>query len=117
MARQYRIFAELVEQGTQSALVIPTHEPFKAPVPPTLDGPRLSLSSRPNTSFGLINPSHVLHHPGFYFYMAAKCTEHRRERFLAIAKAEEDTGLDTSPGFANERKIDHLGIILEVACF
>lgn len=35
-----------------------------------------------------INPSHTLQHPGFYYYMAAKCTEMRRIRFLAAVEAE-----------------------------
>jgi hypothetical protein len=35
-----------------------------------------------------VNPSHALQHPGYYYYMAAKCTEARRERFLAAAEAE-----------------------------
>jgi hypothetical protein len=35
-----------------------------------------------------INPSHTLQHPGFYYYMAAKCTEMRRTRFLAALEAE-----------------------------
>lgn len=80
-----------------------------------------------------INPSHALQHPGFYYYMAAKCTEMRRERFLAAAEAEVgsvtlfprsrvDFGSKesaqfpaaASPGFANEKKVDHLVIILEV---
>ena len=30
-----------------------------------------------------MNPSHALQHPGHYYYMAARCTEARRERFLA----------------------------------
>lgn len=35
-----------------------------------------------------VNPSHTLQHPGFYYYMAAKCTEMRRIRFLAVVEAE-----------------------------
>ena len=30
-----------------------------------------------------LNPNQALQHPGFYYYMAARCTERRRERFLA----------------------------------
>ena len=35
-----------------------------------------------------INPSHALQHPGFYYYMAARCTEMRRDRFLAALEIE-----------------------------
>jgi trafficking protein particle complex subunit 11 len=34
-----------------------------------------------------INPNHALQHPGFYYYMAARCTESRRDRFLAALEA------------------------------
>jgi hypothetical protein len=85
-------------------------------------------------SLGL-NPSHALQHPGFYYYMAAKSTEKRRERYLALIEAEvscdvyyvvfssQDStapmawarqGSTLAPGYANEKKVDHLTIILEV---
>jgi trafficking protein particle complex subunit 11 len=38
-------------------------------------------------SLGL-NPNHALQHPGFYYYMAARCTEHRRERYLVAVEEE-----------------------------
>ncbi|KAG5219790.1 Trafficking protein particle complex [Salix suchowensis] len=38
-------------------------------------------------SLGL-NPSHALQHPGFYYYMAAKCTELRRDKFQTALEAE-----------------------------
>jgi len=62
-----------------------------------------------------INPSHALQHPGFYYFMAAKCTEIRRQRFLAALELEnaQKTAI-SSPGFANEKKVDHLTIILEL---
>lgn len=63
-------------------------------------------------TFGL-NPSHALQHPGHYYYMAARCTEARRERFLASESASQ--GANAAPGFANEKKVDHLTIVLEVS--
>nr|GAT57844.1 glutathione transferase omega-1 [Mycena chlorophos] len=45
--------------------------------------------------------------------MAAKCTEARRERYLAAVEAEASQE-QPSPGFANEKKVDHLTITLEL---
>lgn len=45
--------------------------------------------------------------------MAARCTEARRERFLASESASQ--GANAAPGFANEKKVDHLTIVLEVS--
>ncbi|KAJ7686580.1 Gryzun, putative trafficking through golgi-domain-containing protein [Mycena rosella] len=116
IARQHRILAELLEHGTQSKLVIPDHRPVN---------PALAVSQRssvvvPSSALEVeamrtmgINPSHALQHPGYYYYMAAKCTEARRERFLAIADAEKSP-VNPSPGFTNEKKVDHLIIILEL---
>ncbi|TFY76432.1 hypothetical protein EWM64_g7579, partial [Hericium alpestre] len=60
-----------------------------------------------------LNPSHALQHPGFYYYMAAQATEKRRARFLTMAK-QQSQQIASSPGFANEQKVDHLTIILEL---
>jgi hypothetical protein len=102
---RYRVLAELLEQGTQSTLVIPSHRPSLPPavVPPSLP------SAVPSDA--AINPSHALQHPGYYYYMAARYTEVRRERFLAAMSAEV---MQTSPFFTIEKKVDHLTIILEV---
>ncbi|KAJ7772064.1 Gryzun, putative trafficking through golgi-domain-containing protein [Mycena maculata] len=119
IARQHRILAELLEHGTQSKLVIPDHRP----VNPVLAASQRSSVAIPTSALEIeamramgINPSHALQHPGYYYYMAAKCTEARRERFLAAAEAEESqkSPSNPSPGFTNEKKVDHLIIILEL---
>ncbi|KAJ7503038.1 Foie gras liver health family 1-domain-containing protein [Mycena galericulata] len=119
IARQHRILAELLEHGTQSKLVIPDHRP----VNPALAASQRSSVAVPTSALEIeamrtmgINPSHALQHPGYYYYMAAKCTEARRERFLATADAEASQKAPStpSPGFANEKKVDHLIIILEL---
>ncbi|KAG7449712.1 uncharacterized protein BT62DRAFT_1002032 [Guyanagaster necrorhizus] len=119
VARQYRILAELLEQGTHSTLSLPSHRPVAyntALYTSTAQNPSSSRGSTPALetdalrSLGL-NPSYALQHPGFYYYMAARCTEMRRERFLIALDAE---GVSNSPGFANEKKVDHLVIILEL---
>ncbi|KAJ6593407.1 Gryzun, putative trafficking through golgi-domain-containing protein [Mycena capillaripes] len=119
IARQHRILAELLEHGTQSKLVIPDHRP----VNPALAASQRTSVPVPNSALEVeamrtmgINPSHALQHPGYYYYMAAKCTEARRERFLAAAEAEasQKSPGNPSPGFINEKKVDHLIIILEL---
>ncbi|EIN06785.1 hypothetical protein PUNSTDRAFT_115294 [Punctularia strigosozonata HHB-11173 SS5] len=118
-ARQYRVLAELLEQGIRSTLRIPTHVPAPAPsmtavAVQQMQAQRGLVESDSLQSLGL-NPSHALQHPGFYYYMAARCTEHRRERFLAAEEEEATSNKpSTAPGFANEKKVDHLTIILEL---
>ncbi|KAG1737900.1 Gryzun, putative trafficking through golgi-domain-containing protein [Suillus paluster] len=106
MARQHRVLAELLEQGSNSSLTFPTN------IPPS----RTAVSSTPVEldavrALGL-NPSHALQHPGHYYYMAARCTEVRRERFLANEGVSQ--GTSAAPGYANEKKVDHLTLILEL---
>jgi len=60
-----------------------------------------------------LNPTSALQHPGFYYYAAAQATERRREQFLALLETTEASGT-SPPGFANERKVDHFGIVVEV---
>lgn len=143
LIRRHRILAELIEQGTRTALTIPTHLPVVTSSALNSALATNSLSSLTGTlsgkvgitadldglrSFGL-NPTHALQHPGFYYYMAAQCTEVRRERFLAALEVEvtipfyigtnlihqsAEQNSTPSPGFTNEKKVDHLVIILEV---
>ncbi|KAG6866197.1 hypothetical protein C0991_007222 [Blastosporella zonata] len=121
IARQYRVFAELLEQGTRSTLVIPVHRPTTPILSSTSQHNGSGRALAANTletetirSLG-INPSHALQHSGFYYFMAAKCTETRRERFLAALEIENSQKVPiSSPGFSNEKKVDHLTIILEL---
>ncbi|KAJ3553164.1 hypothetical protein NM688_g3760 [Phlebia brevispora] len=114
LARQHRIFAELLEQGVRSTLKIPTHLPSvktNAPPQPPLDAQRNVLELDSMRVLGL-NPTQALQHPGFYYYMAARCTENRRMRFLQAVETKGASA--SSPGFVNESKVDHLTIILEL---
>ncbi|KAF8161338.1 Gryzun, putative trafficking through golgi-domain-containing protein [Crassisporium funariophilum] len=118
IARQHRVLAELLEQGTKSTLVIPVHKPAAANSNLSLSQQNLRAASGVEydtmRSLG-VNPSHALQHPGFYYYMAARCTEMRRERFLAAAEAElSHKPIAMSPGFTNEKKVEHLTIINEL---
>ncbi|KZP28516.1 hypothetical protein FIBSPDRAFT_917686 [Athelia psychrophila] len=111
MARQHRVLAELLEQGSRSSLMIPSHQPTpSAAASATARGGLMEVDSMQVPG---LNPAHALQHPGFYYYMAARCTEQRRERFLAVVPAEAAHG-SSAPGFINERKVDHLTIILEL---
>lgn len=93
---RYRILAELLEQGTHTTLALPSHRPAAynttlysstAQNPSSSRGSTPALETDALRSLGL-NPSHALQHPGFYYYMAARCTEMRRERFLITFDAD-----------------------------
>jgi len=60
-----------------------------------------------------LNPANALQHPGFYYYMAAQATERRHTRFLAVLESLE-VNSTSIPGFVNEKRVDHFGIVLEV---
>ncbi|KAI0079255.1 hypothetical protein K474DRAFT_1617849 [Panus rudis PR-1116 ss-1] len=119
VARQHRVFAELLEQGTRTSLKIPTHLPSvganERMVSRAPDGTqRTSLEREAMRALGL-NPMQALQHPGFYYYMAARCTEQRRDRFLkALDSDASQPSVSSSPGFINEKKVDHLTLVLEL---
>ncbi|THH08405.1 hypothetical protein EW145_g2735, partial [Phellinidium pouzarii] len=83
LARQHRVFAELLEQGTHFSLTIPTH----LPVPTSTSAPSQQQQEIETLRALGVNPSTALMHPGFYYYVAAECTERRRLRFLAALDA------------------------------
>jgi trafficking protein particle complex subunit 11 len=90
-SRRHRVLAELLEQGTRSTLVIPVHKPASSNS--SLSQSQQNLKAAPGVEYDTlrslgINPSHALQHPGFYYYMAARCTEMRRSRFLAAVESE-----------------------------
>ncbi|KAF9228502.1 hypothetical protein BS17DRAFT_773840 [Gyrodon lividus] len=115
IARQHRVLAELLEQGSRSALTFPTNTPASrtsgVPLVSGVGPGSAPLDLDAVRALGL-NPSHALQHPGHYYYMAARCTEARRERFLASGNMSQ--GTSSAPGYANEKKVDHLKIILEL---
>ncbi|KAI6095077.1 Foie gras liver health family 1-domain-containing protein [Pisolithus sp. B1] len=118
MARQYRVLAELLEQGARSTLTLPTLTPgprATGGVPDALGPGGAPLELDAVRMMGL-NPSHALQHPGHYYYMAARCTEARRERFLAseVFPSGVSQELTTAPGYASEKKVDHLTLALEL---
>lgn len=112
---RHRVLAELLEQGSRSTLVFPTHTPLArasgAPLASAVGPGSAPLDMDAVRTLGL-NPSHALQHPGHYYYMAARCTEARRERFLVSESASQ--GVNAPPGYTNEKKVDHLTIVLEV---
>ncbi|KAG2336114.1 hypothetical protein BDR05DRAFT_1006147 [Suillus weaverae] len=67
MARQHRILAELLEQGSNSSLMFPTNSLPSLTVGVSLAGTHVELDAV--RVLGL-NPSHALQHPGHYYYMA-----------------------------------------------
>ncbi|PIL33423.1 hypothetical protein GSI_04045 [Ganoderma sinense ZZ0214-1] len=115
LARQHRVFAELLEQGTRTTLKIPSAYPPPAPSAAAVAAQALEASQIGLDAMRVLglNPSQALQHPGFYYYMAARCTERRRERFLSTSEDSEGQQAN-SPGFVNEKKVDHLTIVLEL---
>ncbi|KAF8271123.1 Foie gras liver health family 1-domain-containing protein [Lactarius quietus] len=109
IARQHRAFAELVEQGTNSTLILPTHQPAMAVPAPASSG----LAELDAQRVLGLNPANALQHPGFYYYMAAQATERRHARFLALLENPEVNSANV-PGFTNEKRVDHFGIVLEL---
>jgi hypothetical protein len=106
---RYRAFAELLERGTGSTLILPIHKPA-LPVPAPAP---VGLTELDALRVLGLNPANALQHPGFYYYIAAQATERRRAKFLAILETV-GTGEAVPPGLANERKVDHFGVIVEV---
>ncbi|KAG2153198.1 Gryzun, putative trafficking through golgi-domain-containing protein [Suillus clintonianus] len=109
MARQHRVLAELLEQGSNSSLTFPTNSPHSLTAGMSSTSTPVELDTV--RALGL-NPSHALQHPGHYYFMAARCTEARRDRFLANEGISQ--GTSGAPGYANEKKVDHLTLILEL---
>jgi hypothetical protein len=66
----------------------------------------------------------VLQQPAFYFYTAATCSVQRQKRYEEALDVEQDAMgseagsaagyVSTAPGFANEKKVDHAGLVIEV---
>ncbi|GAB1526652.1 hypothetical protein RhiTH_009824 [Rhizoctonia solani] len=142
MARQ--IFAELLEHGLRSGLQIHSLAPPPLPhTLPSQSSSSLGHASKPSISpsptpapaqsnSGLsqpipgagvnaalssgINPALVLQHPGFYYYVAAGCSRERLMRFKTVLEAEtkDPSPVSATPAFANEQKIDHHSLIVEL---
>ena len=86
---RHRVFAELLEQGTRSTLKIPSAYPTPTPSAALMAAQALEASQMGLDAMRVLglNPNQALQHPGFYYYMAARCTERRRERFLSVLEA------------------------------
>jgi hypothetical protein len=109
---RFRAFAELLEHGTGSTLILPIHKPA-LPAPASAPPGMAELDAL--RVLGL-SPANALQHPGFYYYAAAQATERRRAQFHTILEISE-TGETNFPGLANERKVEHFGIVVEVRRF
>jgi hypothetical protein len=87
LARQYRIFAELLEGKAVSPRPSPVWE----------EGKLVSA----------VNPTLALQSPSYYWYQAAICSIERRARWEGCTD-------ESAPGYANEQKIDHTAVIVEL---
>lgn len=116
-ARQYRILAELLELAVRAGYKLPTPT-----IPPGLPGTRPTGTGSPapnqqNDPRALgINPLHALQHPGYFYYLSATCTLQRYERFIEAVRQEERQpgSLSQSPGYVNEKKVEHHTVIIEL---
>ncbi|KAG8930220.1 hypothetical protein FRC01_003141 [Tulasnella sp. 417] len=116
-ARQYRILAELLELAVRAGYKLPT-----STIPPGVPGTRPTGTGSPapnqqNDPRALgMNPSQALQHPGYFYYLSATCTLQRYERFITAVQQEERQpgSLSQSPGFVNEKKVDHHNVIIEL---
>lgn len=119
LSRQYRIFAELLEMAQADNLRIPYPSPPTLPTaPPVGVTPSLEFFATPISSG---NPLQVLQQPAYYYYAAADCTLQRKVRFDEALAVEEDAKeseagghISMAPGFANEKKVDHSELAIEV---
>ena len=137
-ARQYRLFAELLDYATRAGAQLPDAPVFSTSVPPSLPAHAPSNSVAPiqehlSQPFGA-NPVNFIQHAGYYYFAAASCTQRRHRRYIIAASQEvcnklvpcalapsykllmQDPSSTSSPALANERKIDHQFMTLEV-CF
>lgn len=90
-------------------MILPIHKPALPASAPAPSG----LAELDALRILGLNPANALQHPGFYYYVAAQATERRRAQFLVMLETTETSGT-SHPGFANERKVDHFGIVVEV---
>jgi len=120
IARQYRIFAELLEMAHEAGVQLPTLPLPVFPIagPPT--GP--PTPEHWSTPVSSTNPIHALQQPAFYYYTAATCSAQRKKRYEEALELEEEQAgseaggyVSTAPGFANEKKVDHAGLVVEVS--
>lgn len=122
---RYRMFAELLELAMQAGLKLDSSLPAYLPMSPTLQSP----GGTPVLESVLVSsntPSAVLQHPGYYYYAAADCSVQRLARFRALSgmtAVSDGTISETkpqklpasAPGLANEQKVDHTALIIEVS--
>ncbi|KAF8308283.1 hypothetical protein DL93DRAFT_2220330 [Clavulina sp. PMI_390] len=111
--RQYRLFAELLDYATRAGLELPPITGFAPRPSPGSQlpnhGPSPSLIDA-NIPFG-VNPTASLQHAGYYYFAAARCIQQRHQKYLEATAHEVSS---SSPALANERKIDHQAIVLEL---
>ncbi|WWC69487.1 uncharacterized protein I206_103428 [Kwoniella pini CBS 10737] len=123
IARQYRIFAELLELAQQSGLRIASLAPPLFPTAQAASVPPQPLDHYA-TPISSGNPLQVLQQPAFYYYTAASCSIQRQVRYQEALAVETDAlnseagsvsgYVSTAPGFANEKKVDHAALVIEL---
>ncbi|CAG8671699.1 3712_t:CDS:10, partial [Acaulospora morrowiae] len=112
LSKQYRIFGDVLEVATRSGFIIPDPSTVNHHISSN-DYRFTSNNSTDNTG---VNPSTVLHHPGFYYHLAAKYNSMRRKRFLELEKSLlKIDNLKVPPIIIEaERNLDHSTLTIEL---
>lgn len=92
IARQYRLFAELLEHATRAGIQLPVSTGFPTNAknaPDHSHAPSSSIASfdQNGAVFGL-NPANSIHHAGYYYFAAASCTQQRYRCYNLASQRE-----------------------------
>ncbi|KAJ9121480.1 hypothetical protein QFC22_002096 [Naganishia vaughanmartiniae] len=111
LARRYRLFAELLEIVVAHGLAIHAPLPVYAAPPVSMSG---GTKSTEEVLVSAVKPLLVLQNPGYYYYTAGNCAVQRKIMFEKAVEGEVSTTSVSSTAMANEKKVDHTGIIIEL---
>lgn len=89
--KQWRLMAELLEHAGEEVKV---------------------LLAQPG-EWGTRVPAETLYGREWYFYEAGRCAERREQAYRAELESGKE-GAEERAGWSNEKKVDHLGLIVEV---
>ncbi|KAK4058130.1 hypothetical protein OIO90_000869 [Microbotryomycetes sp. JL221] len=109
LTKQYRLFGDLVATALRAGFRLPLVRP---PIPLPVPGPGQSTPA--------LVPSNVLHHPGFYYLMAASAAVERRDRFRMVQKSlanrvnENGQSAPLPASIMHESKVQHADLIIDL---
>jgi hypothetical protein len=108
--------------NVQIPITPPPILPNPGSIPTWLTGGQQPAPEYYTTPISSLNPLQVLQQPAYYYYAAADCTLERKKRFEVARAVQEDAQesdagghIALAPGYANETKVDHAGLAIEVS--